>query len=54
MENSETQVWIDFSLQCGYITSYTHNTLMVKSFEIGRILNHMTRYPEKFVLKSGG
>ena len=54
MENSETQVWIDFSLQCGYITSDTYNTLLAKTSEIGRILNHMTCYPEKFVMKSRG
>ena len=34
-ENSETGVWLDFSLACEYITEETHRDLMDKNKEIG-------------------
>jgi four helix bundle protein len=48
MENSETQIWIDFSLAFGYITEEEHMDLYRKSEEIGRMLNHMIENPEKY------
>lgn len=48
MENSETQVWLDFSLSCEYISKETHNDLTAKSEEIGRLLNDMIVHPEKY------
>ena len=38
MENSETQVWLDFSLACQYINEETYKDKMGKSEEIGRLL----------------
>lgn len=52
MENSETQVWIDFSFHCGYITKEKEKDLTVKSEEIGRLLNHMIENPEKYLKNS--
>ena len=49
MENSETQVWLDFSMACGYINNVKHSELMDKSFEIGRLLNSMLKNPEKYM-----
>ncbi|SEB52378.1 four helix bundle protein [Tenacibaculum sp. MAR_2009_124] len=48
MENSETQVWIDFSLACEYINKETHNILMKESLEVGKLLGYMIQNPEKF------
>lgn len=48
MENTETQVWIDFSLAFGYITEQEHLDLYRKSEEIGRMLNHIIENPEKY------
>jgi len=52
MENSETQVWIDFLLECNYISTELHETLIEKSEEVGRLLNHMIANPEKYRRKS--
>jgi len=41
MENSETQVWLDFALACKYITQDIFADLTEKSEEVGRLLNYM-------------
>jgi four helix bundle protein len=51
MENTETQVWIDFSLEFGYITKSESEALMQQSEEIGRLLNHIIENPEKYGAK---
>ena len=51
MENSETQVWIDFALHCEYINEQINNDLLNKSKEIGKLLNHMIENPEKYTRK---
>ncbi|MCD0467512.1 four helix bundle protein [Flavobacterium sp. ENC] len=47
-ENSETNVWLEFSLQCNYISKDTFDTLNYKSIEIGRLINYMINNPAKF------
>ena len=51
MENSETQVWLDFSFKCGYINKSDYIKLMKKSEEVGKLLNHMVEFPEKYLRK---
>ncbi|MBL4658360.1 MAG: four helix bundle protein [Flavobacteriales bacterium] len=51
MENSETQIWWDYSLECGYISSERHSELMKKSLEVGRRLNHVINNPEVYMTK---
>ncbi|MBU1680166.1 MAG: four helix bundle protein [Bacteroidetes bacterium] len=48
MENSETQVWLDFSLACKYINEQVYERLLEKSAEVGRLLNHMINQPAKY------
>ncbi|MBB3840425.1 four helix bundle protein [Runella defluvii] len=48
MENTETQVWLDFSLACRYVSKAQFEDLSLKSDEIGRLLNHMMAFPEKY------
>jgi four helix bundle protein len=48
MENSETGVWLDFSLACKYISDEVHRQLSDENEEIGRLLNHMINNPEKY------
>jgi four helix bundle protein len=48
MENSETQVWLDFSLSCKYIIKDVYLNLIARSEEVGKILNHMIENPDKF------
>ena len=52
MENSETQVWLDFSLSCNYCTKGIYEKLFKKSEEVGRLLNHMEVNPEKYLRKN--
>ncbi|HNS18679.1 MAG TPA: four helix bundle protein [Bacteroidales bacterium] len=48
MENTETQVWLDFSLSCQYITQPAHQELINKTKQIGRMLHYLILNPEKF------
>ncbi len=48
MENTETQISLDFAMSCKYITPEECNDLRKKSEEIGKMLNHMVENPEKF------
>ena len=47
-ENSETNVWLEFSLKCEYINQQTFDKLNSKSFEIGKLINYMINNPNKF------
>lgn len=49
MENSETQVWLQFSLECEYLTLDEHDDLLMRSKEVGKLLNHMIENPEKYL-----
>ena len=48
MENTETQVWLDFSFACKYITEETYNDKQAKSEEVGRLLQDMIINPKKY------
>ncbi|MES2593491.1 MAG: four helix bundle protein [Bacteroidota bacterium] len=48
MENSETQVWLDFALSCEYITKEKMEDLNKRSEEVGKLLNHMIENPAKY------
>lgn len=50
-ENSETQVWLEFALECGYIDKTTFDKLTSESEEVGKLLNYMILNPEKFGVK---
>lgn len=47
-ENSETSVWLDFALHCGYINTIEHNRLNDISIEVGKLLMYMYNNPGKF------
>jgi len=48
-EATETQVWLDFSRDCGYIDVKRHDELTESYEEVGRMLGAMISMPEKFV-----
>jgi four helix bundle protein len=48
MENSETQVWLDFALECQYISTENYEEFIDRSSEIGCLLNHMLKNPDKY------
>lgn len=47
-ENAETQVWLDFSQDCKYITSEEYNRLSEKNNEVGKLIWYMINNPDKF------
>jgi four helix bundle protein len=47
-ENSETNVWIDFSLSCKYISEEEHTKWINRNEQIGRLLCHMINNPERY------
>lgn len=48
MENTETQVSLDFALKCNYISEEEYQEILIGSEEVGRMLNHMVENPEKY------
>jgi len=52
MENSETQISMDFALSCGYITKEENMEVRARSEEVGKLLNHMIENPERYQRKS--
>jgi four helix bundle protein len=47
-ENSETNVWLNFSLECEYINLETFNNLNYQTIEVGKLINYMINNPGKF------
>ena len=47
-EATETQVWLDFARDCGYLSEERHCHLTQGYEEVGRMLSGMMREPEKF------
>ena len=52
MENTETQVWLDFSFTLKFMNEITYKSLVEKSDEIGKLLHHMIEHPEKYQSKN--
>ena len=48
-EAAETQVWLAFARDCGYLATSDCNRLTAKYEEVGRMLGSMMLRPEKFV-----
>ena len=48
-EATETQVWLDFALDCGYISKKDRDRLTASYEEVGRMLSGMIANPQKFV-----
>ena len=51
MENSETIVWVEFAIQCKYIDAQIGKNLIKEYEEIGKLIQHMINFPEKFGCK---
>ncbi len=50
-ENSETDCWLDFARDCGYLTVKRHQQLAGLCTEVGAMLGSMMRSPHLFLLK---
>ena len=51
-ENSETDTWLDFARDCGYLNEQDHKRLRRLCSEIGRMLGSMLKNPVNFLLKT--
>jgi len=47
-EENETEVWIDYSKDCGYIQEATHESLVNEYLEVKKILISMIISPDKW------
>lgn len=48
MENSETEVWLDFAMACEYISQEEYQKLLDLNDEVGKLLHHIYNNPEKY------
>jgi len=48
-EATETQVWLDFARDCGYLSEERHKEVAADYDELGRMLSSMIRNPDKFM-----
>jgi four helix bundle protein len=51
-EATETMIWLDFSLSCGYLNAKDHTELCTEYDQIGKMLGSMIASPEKFCYSS--
>lgn len=51
-ENSETNVWLEFAYECGYISKEIFLELSNQTLEIGKLINYMISNPGKFGCKN--
>ena len=50
-ENSETQTWLRFAVACEYMSKEYYEDFMLKSKEVGKLINYMINNPGKFGCK---
>ena len=51
-ENSETDTWLDFAKDCGYLPSEAHAYLVEECRQVGSMLGSMLAKPKPFILKA--
>ena len=51
-ENSETDTWLDFALDCGYLDPSDHLRLTTECKQIGSMLGSMLNKPKPFLLRN--
>jgi four helix bundle protein len=47
-EATETQVWLDFALDCGYMSQEDHDRLTKGYEDVGKMLSGMMANPKRF------
>ncbi len=48
-ENTETEVWLDFSKDCNYLSQEKHSDFVFRNTEVGKMLWNMINNPDKFM-----
>jgi len=51
-ENSETDTWLDFARDCGYLSIADHDRLTGKCRSVGAMIGSMLNKAEQFLIKS--
>lgn len=51
-EATETQIWLDYSKDLGYVSNEVYEDLYAKYRSIGNMLGFMIEHPEKFIPRS--
>ena len=51
-ENGETETWLDFAYDCGYLPKRDHALFTEKCREVGAMLGSIINNPSSFILKS--
>jgi len=47
-ENAETEIWLDFSKDCGYLSLIEFGELMSLNTEVGKLIWYTINNPDKF------
>ncbi len=50
-ENSETDTWLDFAKDCGYLSEADHPRMINECREVGAMLGSMLNNPASFLIK---
>ena len=50
-ENSETDTWLDFAKDCGYLSASDHKRLAEECREVGAMLGAMLKNPSQFLIR---
>src|SRR5580765_2337294 len=50
-ENAETDTWLDFALDSGYLAKPEHQRLKAQCQEVGAMLGDMIKKPESFLIR---
>lgn len=50
-ENSETDTWLDFAKDCGYLSASDHKHLAEECREVGAMLGAMLKNPSQFLIR---
>jgi len=50
-ENAETDTWLDFAFDCGYLSAEDHKRLVAECREVGAMMGAMLNNPKPFVYK---
>jgi len=48
-ENTETEVWLDFSKDCNYLSQEKYSDFEFRNTEVGKMLWNMINNPDKFM-----
>jgi four helix bundle protein len=50
-ENGETETWLDFAFDCGYLSKSDYARFVEECHEVGAMLGGMINEPSSFILK---